>query len=152
MWFMRCYHIDVTERTAADPATVYALLRDGSTWPEWSSIDSFTLEKEGEGEPEGVGAVRIFRRGRLVGRDEVLAFTPDSAFSYRHIKGLPVRGYRGDVELRQQNGGTEIRWRVTFTPLIPGTGRLMHRSLTRFLDTVVRGLATYSATKAGFVG
>jgi hypothetical protein len=149
---MRCYDIEVTERTAADPATVYALLRDGSTWPQWSTIDSFTLEKEGDGEPEGVGAVRIFRRGRVVGRDEILGFTPGSAFSYRHIKGLPVRAYRGDVELRQQNGGTEIRWRVTFTPLIPGTGRLMRRALTRFLGKTVRGLAAYSASRADFVG
>ena len=150
---MRSYHIDVTERTAADPATVYRLLRDGSTWPEWSTtIDSFTLEKEGDGEPEGVGAVRIFRNGRIVGRDEILGFTPDSAFSYRHVKGLPVRGYRGDVDLRQQGGGTEIRWRVTFAPLIPGTGRLLHRALTRFVGKTVRELATYSATKAGFVG
>jgi hypothetical protein len=147
------FQIEVTEQTTADPATVYALLRDGSTWPEWSTtIDSFTLEKEGDGEPEGVGAVRIFRRGRVVGRDEILAFTPDSAFSYAHIKGLPVRGYRGDVELRQKDGRTEIRWRVAFSPLIPGTGRLMHRVLTRFVAKSVRGLATYSAAKAGFVG
>jgi hypothetical protein len=150
---MRRFQIEVTERTAADSATVYALLRDGSTWPEWSTtIDSFTLEKEGDGEPEGVGAVRIFRSGRIVGRDEILAFTPASAFSYAHIKGLPVRGYRGDVELRQHNGGTEIRWRVKFSPLIPGTGRLLRRALTRFLGKSVRGLAAYSASRAGFVG
>lgn len=149
MWFMGRYQIEVTEQTTADPATVYALLRDGSTWPEWSTtLDSFTLEKEGDGEPEGVGAIRIFRSGRVTGRDEILAFTPDSAFSYAHLKGLPVRGYRGDVTLRQKDGGTEIRWRVSFDPLIPGTGRLLRRALTRFLGKSVRGLATYSASKA----
>jgi Polyketide cyclase / dehydrase and lipid transport len=146
------YTIEVTERTTADPATVYALLRDGSTWPEWSGIDSFKLEKEGAGEPEGVGAVRIFRRGRVVGRDEVLGFTPDSAFSYAHIKGLPVRGYRGDVVLRKQDGGTEINWRVNFDPLIPGTGALLRRALTGFVGKTVKGLATYASAKAGFVG
>lgn len=143
------YQIEFIEQTTAEPTTVYALLRDGSTWPEWSgTVDSFTLEKEGEGEPEGVGAVRIFRRGRVVGRDQVLGFTPDSTFSYAHIKGLPVRGYRGNVELRGKDGGTEIRWRVTFDPLIPGAGRLLRRALSKFLAKTVRGLATYSASKA----
>jgi polyketide cyclase/dehydrase/lipid transport protein len=147
------YQIEATEQTTADPATVYALLRDGSTWPQWSTtIDSFVLEKEGEGEPEGVGAVRIFRGGGITGRDEILAFTPDTAFSYAHLKGLPVRGYRGDVDLRQKDGGTEIHWRVSYDPLIPGTGWLMQRALTRFLGKTVRGLAAYSSRKAGFVG
>lgn len=146
------YTIEVTERTTADPATVYTLLRDGSTWPTWGSIDSFELEREGAGEPEGVGAVRIFRRGRVVGRDEVLGFTPDSAFSYAHLKGLPVRGYRGDVALRKQDGGTEIHWRVSYDPLIPGSGWFLQRALTRFIGRTVKGLATYASAKAGFVG
>ena len=47
----------------APPATVFALLLDGSTWPSWSPIDSFELVEKGDGDPEGVGAVRIFRTG-----------------------------------------------------------------------------------------
>lgn len=143
------YTIDVTEQTGADPATVYGLLRDGSTWPEWSgTIDSFTLEKAGDGEPEGVGAVRIFRRGRIAGRDEILGFTPDTAFSYAHLRGLPVRGYRGEVTLSPNDSGTEIHWRVSFDPMVPGTGRLLHRALTGFVGKTVRGLASYASTKA----
>jgi len=46
--------------TTGSPAAVYALLIDGSTWPEWSPIDSFELVSPGAGTPEGVGAVRIF--------------------------------------------------------------------------------------------
>src|SRR5215210_2273108 len=52
--------------TSADPATVYALLRDGASWPSWSPIESFELERPGADEPEGVGAVRVLRAGRLV--------------------------------------------------------------------------------------
>ena len=51
------------EMTAkAPPETVFALLVDGSTWPDWSPIGSFELVEKGNGDPEGVGAVRIFRR------------------------------------------------------------------------------------------
>lgn len=144
---MRRYQVDVTEQTSADPATVYALLRDGSTWPDWSSIDSFTLEKQGEGEPEGVGAVRIFRNGRITGRDEIVAFTKDRAFSYKHLNGLPVRDYLGEVDLRPAGGGTTIHWRVSFSAKIPGTGWLLHKAFTRFVGQVVRGLASHAATK-----
>jgi hypothetical protein len=145
---MRRYQVDRTERTSAAPSVVYALLRDGSTWPQWSELDSFELEKEGEGEPEGVGAVRIFRNGRVTGRDEVLAFTEDRAFSYAHVKGLPVRDYRGEVDLSPADGGgTAIRWRVSFAPKVPGTGRLLRRRLDQFIGRLARDLARHAATR-----
>ena len=56
--------IDQTATTGADPASVYALLADGSSWPEWSPIDAFTLLEPGAGTPEGLGAVRLFTTGR----------------------------------------------------------------------------------------
>jgi hypothetical protein len=37
--------IEKTATTSADADIVYALLRDGGTWPEWSPIDSFELER-----------------------------------------------------------------------------------------------------------
>ncbi len=144
---MRRHRIEQTAHTAADPATVYALLRDGSTWPTWGPIESFELEREGEGEPEGIGAMRILRKGRVTGRDTVVAFTRDRSFSYAH-KGLPVRDYRGDIELTPADGGTSIRWRVGYSALIPGTGWLLRIGLTRLIRDFVTGLATYSAAKA----
>src|SRR3954467_7719932 len=85
--------------TTADPATVYALLRDGAGWPSWSPIDSFELERPGPDEPEGVGAVRLFRAGRVVGHDTIAELVPDLRLSYTHESNLPVRDYRGDVDL-----------------------------------------------------
>jgi hypothetical protein len=142
---MRRYRISQTAETSAAAATVYALLRDGSTWPTWSTIDSFELEKPGAGEPEGPGAVRIFRSGRIVGRDEILGFTPDRSFRYAHLRGLPVKDYRGEVDLRPIDGGTAISWQVEFSPKVPGTGWLMHKALTRFIGKTVQSLASHSA-------
>ncbi len=56
--------IERTVTTDADPTAVYALLADGSTWPEWSPLGSFTLVEPGDGTPEGLGAVRLFTTGR----------------------------------------------------------------------------------------
>src|SRR3954451_6196908 len=85
--------------TSAPPATVYALLRDGASWPTWGPLDSFELERQGRDAPEGLGAVRQFRSGRVVGHDEIVELVPDPRFSYRHTSTLPIRDYRADVDL-----------------------------------------------------
>lgn len=82
---VRRQHIDVQVHTSADATTVYALLRDGSTWPTWSPIDSFQLERAGDREPEGLGAIRIFGKGRVTGRDQIVGLVPHRRFSYRHV-------------------------------------------------------------------
>jgi hypothetical protein len=134
--------------TTADPATVYALLRAGATWPEWSPIDTFELERPGAGEPEGVGAVRVLRSGRVTGRDTIAELVPDRRFSYTHASSLPVKNYRGDVDLEPAAGGTRIRWVVGFDPAIPGTGALMRRGLDGFIASLVTGLADRATADA----
>jgi hypothetical protein len=133
--------------TPADPATVYALLRDGTSWPDWSPIDSVELEREGDTEPEGVGAVRVLRSGRVKGRDTIAELVADRRFTYTHASSLPVRDYRGEIDLTPTAGGTEIRWVSTFLPKIPGTGALMRRGLDGFIAAMTDGLAA-GATKA----
>jgi hypothetical protein len=134
--------------TTADPATVYALLRDGATWPEWSPIDSFALERPGAEEPEGVGAVRVLRSGRVAGRDTIVELVDDRHFSYTHASSLPVKNYRGDVDLDPVDGGTEIRWVSEFDPKIPGPGALLRRGLDDFVESLVSGLAERATADA----
>jgi hypothetical protein len=134
--------------TSADPATVYALLRDGATWPAWSPIESFRLERPGADEPEGLGAVREFRNGRVTGHDEIVELVPDRRFSYTHTSSLPVRNYRADVDLDPIEGGTAIRWVSAFDPKVPGTGRLVHRLLDGFIAKLTNGLAARATADA----
>jgi hypothetical protein len=141
---VRRQHIDVQVHTFAEATTVYALLRDGSTWPRWSPIDSFHLERAGDQEPEGRGAIRIFRKGRVAGRDQIVDLVPHRRFSYRHVTGLPVRDYRGDVDLESAGGMTRIHWHVSFTPKLPGTGLLWRWGIGRFVRQCARGLADYA--------
>jgi Polyketide cyclase / dehydrase and lipid transport len=137
--------------TTADPATVYALLRDGASWPDWSPIDSVELERPGDTEPEGVGAVRVLRSGRVTGRDTIAELVPDRRFAYAHASSLPVRDYRGEIDLTPSAGGTEIRWVSTFRPKVPGTGALLRRGLDGFIEAMTDGLAA-GATKAAAGG
>lgn len=140
---MRRQHVDVEVHTSADATTLYGLLRDGTSWPDWSPIESSELERAGE-EPDGIGAIWVFRRGRVIGRDQIVELVPDRRFSYRHLSGLPVHDYRGDVDLEPTERGTRIRWRTSFLPKVSGTGWLCRWGIRRFVDQTARGLAAYA--------
>ena len=133
--------IDVTVTTAADPASVYALLADGSTWPEWSPLGSFELLEPGKGTPEGLGAVRLFTTGRHKSRERVVTCQPGKVFAYELEAGLPLREYRAVVTLTPSPRGTAINWRSSFRPKVPGTGWLYRRELGKFIGRTVEGLA-----------
>jgi hypothetical protein len=139
------YVIEQTARTGAAPATVYRLLRDGATWPVWGPVSTFELEREGDGEPEGVGAIRVLGSGPLKGRDEITGFEQDRAFCYIHLGGLPVRNYEAQVTITPVAGGADITWRTTFDPKFRFTGALVHRVMLRFIKISLRGLADHAA-------
>ncbi len=131
--------------TAARPAEVYELLRSGATWPVWSPIGSFELEREGPDGGESLGAVREFRTGRATSREEIVELRPDRRFSYALLSGLPMRGYRADVDLEARDGGTAIHWHSSFHAKVPGTGGMLRRFLGKFLQRCVDGLAAYAS-------
>ena len=138
--------ISVRGVTSADADTVYALLRDGASWPRWSPLGSFELVREGEAEPEGLGAIRLFRTGGVRSYEKIVALEPGRRFGYALDHGLPLRDYVAYVDLSPRDGGTEIHWHSTFTAKIPGTGWFYRRFLGSFIKRVVAGLV--SATGA----
>jgi hypothetical protein len=159
MWYMasRVKHIDVTAESSADPATVYALLRAGETWPTWSPLTSFELKEPAADEPgspgsgsgEGLGAIRIFRTKQAIGTtvsvERIVELVPDKRFSYALVSGLPLEDYRADIDLTPTATGTSIRWHSTFRPRVPGTGWFYRAVLQTFIARCVRGLAQHAA-------
>jgi hypothetical protein len=138
--------VDVEAVSSADPATIYALLVDGSTWPRWSPIESFELERPGDPPPEGVGAIRVLRLGRTTGRDEILELVPNQRFRYTSLSGVPVRDYVGTVDLEPRGDGTtRIHWYSSFDPKVFGSGAIVERSIRRFLQRCASGLAEYTS-------
>lgn len=140
--------IDVRAHAAAPPAALFALLADGSSWPSWSPIESFRLERPGDPPPEGPGAIRVFEQGRTTGRDHLLEVTPDTRLRYESLSGLPVRDYTASVELTPAGGGTDIRWRASFFPKYPGMGWVMQKGIGRFLGRCADGLAEHAAARS----
>jgi hypothetical protein len=127
--------------TTASASEVYALLREGSTWPVWSPLESFRLEQEGPDGGESLGAIRVFTTGRATSREEIVVLESDRTFGYALLSGLPLNGYRALVDLEPRDGGTEIHWHSTFRAKLPGTGGLYRRFLGAFIQKCVDGLA-----------
>jgi Polyketide cyclase / dehydrase and lipid transport len=141
--------IEVTARSAADPMAVYRLLAAGNTWPVWSPIGSFELERAGPDGSESLGAIRVFRTGRVTSREEIVELVPGRRLSYALLSGLAIRDYRADVDLTPDGTGTVIRWQSRFTGKVPGTGWLYRVTLARFIRRCADGLAGYAAQTAG---
>lgn len=138
--------IDARAHTTADPRHVHALLRDGSTWPEWGTVETFALESPGPDGGESVGAVRNFRTGRYLMREKIVEIVPDRRFSYALLAGLPLRDYRADIDLTPADGGTDIHWHTTFRAKVPGMGWLYRRALQRITERFAQGLADRATT------
>lgn len=107
---MRRSTYTVRAHSTASPERVWQLLVDAPGWPTWSRIPRATYEREGDPAPHGVGAIRRMGAGRMVSREEVVAFEPPHHFAYVLHSGLPLRGYRADVHLVPEGTGTEIEW------------------------------------------
>jgi uncharacterized protein YndB with AHSA1/START domain len=134
--------IDVHATSTAPPERVWALLADATTWPSWSTFDAAEIEQPGPDHPQGVGAVRRFRRGRIRSRERILVFDPPRHVAYSLLSGLPLRDYRGDVTLTPTaTGGTEITWQSRYRLKIPFTGRRVERELGGFIRETADALA-----------
>jgi len=137
--------IEHTVTTTAGPATVFALLADGSTWPSWSPIDSFELLEQGDGMPEGLGALRQFTTGRHHSVERVVTVESNQVFSYTLVKGMAIRDYQAVITLTPTGTGTSIHWRSTFKAKFPPAGPIFRSALGKFIGQTVKGLGEAAA-------
>jgi hypothetical protein len=112
------------------------------TWSDWGEWQTTEYERQGDPPPHGVGAIRRFKRGPVVTREEVVLFEPQSRFAYTLLSGIPVRDYRADVTLTDSgDGGTNIHWESKFDVKIPGTAFVFRPLVRRVIGDVARQLA-----------
>lgn len=131
--------IDVRRVIQADPRALWALLGDSSSWPDWTSIDAFELERAGDA--DGLGEIRVFKTGRIRVREAIVERNPEQRLSYALLSGLPVREYRADIDLERVADGTRLRWHTTFRPKLLGTGWIYRSILGLATRRFVDGLA-----------
>ena len=139
---------EITARSSASPEHVFQLLADATTWPTWGGrmIGHASWEREGTPPPGGVGAIRKVGSWPIFGHEQVVASEPPTHHAYTMVKGNPVKNYRADVYLKEENGGTTITWNASFDPKIPGTGGLLAAFYKRFIGALARKLAKFAAS------
>ena len=142
---MGTINVSATVDSSAPIEAVWATLVDTRSWPIWAPQDEAWLDADGTDDPEGVGAIRRFRTGRYMVREEVVVFAPPHDFGYRLLSGLPLRDYVARVRLDEHDGGTRVSWQATFRPAYPGTGPVARRRMRKLLETIAGALARHAA-------
>lgn len=146
--------IDVRAVVAAPPSAVWADLVDGASWPTWSPLGRYERERASTAEAAlaPLGEIRTFHTKQVVGeshaREEVVEVVPERRLSYVLLGGMPLEGYRADIDLAPVAGGTEVRWRSAFTARRRWMGPVYRRLLGAFVQRCVDGLATHHAHDA----
>ncbi|WP_378738200.1 SRPBCC family protein [Nocardia brasiliensis] len=143
----------VSSTTAAPVETVWGLLIDGRSWPQWSSgLDELVEERSSGLDPhghDGVGAVRAFRTGRAVTGERLTELVPNRRLCYEDAFNFAMKDYRAAVELEPTAaGGTTITWHGTWR-MRPGIGWIMPFVLPRVMQRMADDLAEYAAKATG---
>ncbi len=137
---------------AAPRAVVWSVMTDHVRYGEWGRASKVVLEREGDPDRNGLGAVRVFHAGPMRTVEEVVEWDPPDKMAYRLVKGLPVRDYRAQMVLRDAASGegplTVLDWSSTFEPAIPGTGRLFEWFLARVLGDFAAGIKRAAEAEA----
>lgn len=136
-------------QVAAPPEIVFDVLTDHRRYTEITPLRKAELEREGEPEPNGVGAIRVL--SAMPGppmREEVLAYERPYRFSYTLLSGLPLRDHIGTVELSPSEGGTEITYAVKTTPTIPIAAPVIMAVLKKAIRDLIGGVGKESERRA----
>jgi Polyketide cyclase / dehydrase and lipid transport len=145
----RAIKVSAHAQSKALPPTVFALLKDGATWPDWTIFDAFELVRAGEGEPGGVGEIHVFSTALTRAREEIVELVPDRRLSYILLSGFPFKDYRADIDLSaREDGGTSIGWRASFDPKYKGTGWFWRLFMTLVLRKIASDLAVAAEKRA----
>ena len=132
--------------STASAEQVFALLADGQSWPQWSAIKKFTLEKPGNDGGESVGAIRRWNSGLMTTREQIVELAAPSKFGYTLLssKLVAVRDYRADVDVVPTASGCAVTWSSVFRPKLPGTGWFWKLAMGKLSASLAMGVAAHA--------
>lgn len=136
----------------APPEVVFDVLTDHRGYADITPMRSVELEREGEPAPNGVGAIRVLRAVGPPLREEVIAYSSPSRFSYTLLSGLPVRDHVGTAQLTPQGSGTRVVYAVRTTPTVPVVGGAVVAGVKLAIKQLLSGVAKESERRAATGG
>lgn len=132
----------------APPETVFEVLTDHRGYADITPMRRSELEREGEPAPNGVGAIRVLTAVGAPLREEVIAYQPNSRFSYKMLSGAPVRDHVGTVELMPQGSGTRMVYAVRTASALPVGGFAVVAVVKQAIKALIRGISAESERRA----
>lgn len=112
------------ERTVPAPIEqAFDLVTDHANYSRFRSIQHSELVRQGELEPNGVGALRRVHSWPLRFEEEITAFERPTRMDYLIRKvNVPINHQGGSMLLEERDGATQITWTSTFefTPRVIG--------------------------------
>ena len=125
-----------------DRKNLWDLFVDPVAWTNSEFLGGeITILKPGKGHPQGLGAVRSLKSGRMTIVEDIVGFKPYEYFSYAtHDGSLPVNDFGGQMFLKSENGGVLLRYKGGFNPKYFGTGWFFKRFLSSGQKSVLEGL------------
>jgi polyketide cyclase/dehydrase/lipid transport protein len=138
----RRHSVEITTRSSADAATLFALETDGGRWSQWARplVPQSAWERQGDPAPGGVGAVRLLGLRPLWVREETIEYEQDRRHVYVMRTPMPVRDYRAELVLTPRADGTDVLWRGSFIERIRGTGPVFRVAVRGLLWILVKRL------------
>jgi hypothetical protein len=135
--------IEASAHSAASRDAVWALVRDITTWQDWGTWSSTTIQTPAPGDdPQGVGVLRRLRQAPVTNIERVTELVPDERLSYELVSGLPFENYAAQISLSDgADGGTDITWRAEFDVKAMLRGSISRKLLERFYPDIVQRLA-----------
>jgi hypothetical protein len=135
--------IEATAHSNASRDAVWALIADITTWQDWGTWSSTTIETPAAADdPQGVGVVRRLRQAPVTNLERVTEIVPGERLAYELVSGLPFENYRAQIVLADgTTGGTDISWRAEFDVRAKVRGTISRKLLERFYPDIVQRLA-----------
>lgn len=136
--------VEVQHHMSASAEQVWRVYTDWAGWTDWARLGRVRLARPGDGDRNGVGAVRAIDNFGFEIEEEIVAFEPSKSLRYRVVPGkLPMRDHEGEVVFEPDGAGTRMTWRCRFEPTLPGTGPAMRLVVATAFRHVLRRLALH---------
>ena len=104
-----------------DAATVFDVVADHAGYASLPGVRSVQLRREGDDQPNGVGAERVIKLPAMTLVERITEYTPGEALGYQIIESPLPMHHIGARILLQPLGTQGIRTRVHWTSRLRGT-------------------------------
>jgi hypothetical protein len=116
--------IHVEKTLAAPIERVFGEISDHAGYSRFPGIQSSVVTKEGDTEPNGLGAVREIRARPLTFTEEITAFERPHRMDYLILDvNAPIRHHGGSIVLTEDGSATHVDWTSSFDSTLPVLGR-----------------------------